>query len=537
MLTFILYQIEVAVILIAFYLCFKCLLSREKMHKVNRIVIVSTSVLSFILPLCTITVHKTVNIPETTVSGIIGEVETMAPTIIESTGGLPLETLINTTFWLGALFVLCRTTLGIWRVVRLIRSGERKEFYGREVIVSDKNIPPFSWMKWIVMNREDFKSGNSHILEHEKAHIRLRHSVDVLLFDLMSVFQWFNPAVWLLKRELRAIHEYEADDTVLREGADIKEYQYSLIRKAVSASGYSITNSFNHSILKNRITMMSKSNATAMRWLRAAYILPLVCGTLALNAQTVTDCKVSENSSSTDDRTVRIEVKTDSNGDIHYLVNGESIALGNIPDALNSLPDGSKVEKVEILAPAEVRCGVIYDIRELLRSVSVLKVQYSSPDLGSVPMRIPPENKVVEKAGVKLIEPSDAIKNMPKEMVHHLCINKDGKYLYLSFNKGRNLRDAASVTPDELLNMVAESIRSNHKTMICLQTDRATSYGAYVTALNELSNAVSLIRNEYANEHFGKQFKELDGDERGAVLKEIPQNICELAPKTVQSDK
>lgn len=537
MLTFIIYELKVAAALIVFYLCFKCFLSREKMHRVNRIVILATSVLSFILPLCVITVHKTVYIPEATVSGISRDSGMVPLPVIESLGGISWETFVIATFWIGVVYVLGRTAFGIWRVARLVWNGERKEIHGSEVIVCDKNIPPFSWMKWIVMSRDDFESGNIHILEHEKAHIRLGHSKDILLFDIMSAFQWFNPAVWLLKRELRAIHEYEADDAVLRHGADIKEYQYSLIRKAVSASGYSITNSFNHSILKNRITMMSKSNATAMRGLRVLYILPLVCGALALNARTVTDCKVSENSSVTDDTTVRIEVKTDGNGDIHYLVNGESIALGNIPDAVNSLPDGSKVEKVEILAPAEVRCGVIYDIRELLRSVSVLKVQYSCPDLGSVPMRIPPENKVVEKAGVKLIEPSDAIKNMPKEMVHHLCINKDGKYLYLSFNKGRNLYDAASVTPDELLNMVAESIRSNHKTMICLQTDRATSYGAYVTALKELSNAVSLIRNEYANEHFGKPFEELDGDERGAVLKEIPQNICELTPKTVQSDK
>lgn len=348
----------------------------------------------------------------------------------------------------------------------------------------------------------------------------------------MSVFQWFNPAAWLFKRELRAVHEYEADDAVLREGANIKEYQYSLIRKAVSASGYSITNSFNHSILKNRITMMSKSNATAMKWPGVAYILPLVCGTLALNARTVTDCKVSENSSSTDERAVRIEVKTDGNGDIHYLVNGESIVFGDIPDALNSLLEGNNADKVEILAPAEVRCGVIYDIRELLRNASVLKVQYSCPDLGSVPMRIPPENKIVEKSGLKLIEPSEAVKNMPKEMVHYLCINKNSKYLYLRFNKDKNLYDTIFVTPDELLNIAAESIRSNHQTMICLQTDTATPYGTYVTALKELSNAVSLIRNEYANGHFGKQFEELDSDECGAVLKEIPQNICEIAPKT-----
>ena len=91
------------------------------------------------------------------------------------------------------------------------------------------------------------------------------------------------------------------------------------------------------------------------------------------------------------------------------------------------------------------------------------------------------------------------------------------------------------IMQSELLNMAAGSIRKNHQTMICLQTDRATSYGTYVTALKELSNAVSLIRNEYANEHFGKAFEDLDDAERSLVLKEIPQNIIELSPRTTQS--
>ena len=180
---------------------------------------------------------------------------------------------------------------------------------------------------------------------------------------------------------------------------------------------------------------------------------------------------------------------------------------------------------MEIIAPAEISCGIIDDLREQLRSVPALKVLYSSPNLGSVPMRLPPANKTVEKIGVKLIELPDAVKNMPKEMVRHLKINKDGKYLY----------DTNLIMQSELLNMAAGSIRKNHQTMICLQTDRATSYGTYVTALKELSNAVSLIRNEYANEHFGKAFEDLDDAERSLVLKEIPQNIIELTPRTTQS--
>ena len=297
MFAFIIYELKVAVILAAFYLCFKCFLSQEKLHRVNRIVLISTAILSFVLPLCVITVHKTVTVPALVGADLAAssEIQANVSTMPATAGRFPLELLAIIVYLAGVFAVLTNVIAGVARVKRLIRNSEKKQMEGSDVMVCDKSVPPFSWMNWIVMSREDYDSGNMHILEHEKAHIRLGHSIDVLLVDILSAFQWFNPAMWLLKKDLRAIHEFEADDAVLRGGADIKEYQYSLIRKAVSASGYSITNSFNHSILKNRITMMSKRKASTASGLKALYVMPLLCGALALNAKTVYTYKGSEN--------------------------------------------------------------------------------------------------------------------------------------------------------------------------------------------------------------------------------------------------
>ncbi|MGM9743188.1 MAG: TonB family protein [Candidatus Cryptobacteroides sp.] len=148
-------------------------------------------------------------------------------------------------------------------------------------------MSPFSWMKYIVIPAKDMTGNHSAIISHELAHIRCGHSMELLLVDLASAFQWFNPAVWMLRSDLQELHEYEADDAVLRTGADIKEYQYLLIRKAVGRSGYSIANSFNHSILKNRITMMSKSKSPLLRGFRSLYLLPIVCLGIGLQAKTV----------------------------------------------------------------------------------------------------------------------------------------------------------------------------------------------------------------------------------------------------------
>ena len=284
---FLIYEVKAALILTAFYLGFKLFLSSEKMHRFNRLVLLLSCLGSFVLPLCIITVHRALPLPE-----IVENVEDLsAPAASGEEAGRSIwEYLLISIYWLGVSFVLARTMAGVISVLKLIKSCRcHITPEGDELMISDADIPPFSWMKWIVMSSKDLESGNRHILEHEKAHVRLRHSLDVLLMDLISAFQWFNPTIWLLRRDLRAIHEFEADDSVLKGGADIKEYQYSLIRKAVSASGYSITNSFNHSIFKNRITMMSKPKASVMRGLKVLYIIPLICGSLALNARTVVD--------------------------------------------------------------------------------------------------------------------------------------------------------------------------------------------------------------------------------------------------------
>lgn len=385
MLAFIIYELKVAVVLAAFYLCFKLLLSRENLHRVNRAVLICTSVLSFVLPLCIITLHKTVPEPLFVESGVLEEISPTAGTISDA-GQLRFDwrLILIVTYWLGFFAVLSSITVGIMRVMKLINSGERKKLNGTEVIVCNREVAPFSWMKWIVMCSGDFESGNNHILEHEKAHVRLGHSKDVLLVDILSALQWFNPAIWLLKRELRAVHEYEADDAVLRNGADIREYQYSLIRKAVSASGYSITNSFNHSILKKRITMMSKSKVSWMRGLRAIYILPLIGGSLVLNARTVVDYEVSEKTS-IQQKPVKVEIKMEGER-IAYYVDGEKTGLELLSEKISAHKRNDGYDSISLVFDDNIEMGTVTEVMELLRSldISLISSRYITPKPKSI---------------------------------------------------------------------------------------------------------------------------------------------------------
>ena len=288
---FLIYQGKAAIALAVFYMFYRLLLSKDTFHRLNRIVLLATAALSFVLPFCVITFRKVVILPATQVTSepIVGEVaETVAmvPEVSEPIWPVILCSL----FAAGALVILVKAIVSIISIKRIISSGSRETLEsGETLIITDTDTAPFSWMKYIVISREDYESGYSQILTHEKAHIALRHSWDILFVDIITALQWFNPAIWMLKADLRALHEFEADDAVLRSGANIKEYQYLLIRKAVSKSGYSVANSFNHSTLKARITMMLNKKSSRMSAWKALYVIPLVGISLAATAETKVD--------------------------------------------------------------------------------------------------------------------------------------------------------------------------------------------------------------------------------------------------------
>ncbi len=280
--TFLTYQLKVAVIMAVFYIFFRLLLIKDTWHRLNRIVLLSTALLSFLLPVCIITIHKTEVLPM--------PVDQLMQAV-SSTPAQPStpwwHIALMTAYAAGVVFVLAKVLTSALRVRSIIRHA-RKEVSadGTTVYVMPGNDPSFSWMGHIVISEADWNNRETAIINHEKAHVALRHSIDVLITDIIAALQWFNPAIWMLRIDLRAVHEYEADDTVLRSGTDLRSYQYLLISKAAAMNGYTIANNFNHSILKNRIFMMEKERTTRRSLLRALYLLPLVCISLALNAQT-----------------------------------------------------------------------------------------------------------------------------------------------------------------------------------------------------------------------------------------------------------
>ena len=284
---FLIYDAKVAVLIVVFYMFYRLLLSKETFHRVNRVVLLATAVLSFVLPLCVITLHKTV-ISDAVPMVSVGDVQME---IAEEEQPMLWQMVLPVLYIIGMLVTLGHTLLSVWKVMLLIRRSEQHpQPDGTTLCVTgNAEVAPFSWMHYIVMNRADYEAHDAAILTHERGHIRLHHSWDVLLVDLLTALQWFNPAMWMLRQDLRAIHEYEADGAVLSQGINARQYQYLLISKASGIGGYSIANGISHSTLKNRITMMLHKKSSRSSLLKLLALLPIVGITLALNASTVTD--------------------------------------------------------------------------------------------------------------------------------------------------------------------------------------------------------------------------------------------------------
>ena len=365
---FLTYSLRTGACIAVFYLFFKLLLSRETFHAFNRALVLAATAVSFVLPLCVITVQRTLPARETVstsdeypypayadivtpaadtptdapAGGSLSAARVMAasatPLPEETVAPEPEETVmpepegmvsplteedilsdhasaesvaavqpsvseavetshgveipwrqIGIVIYLAGvaavIFVTVRSIVGLRRLMRRGRCERLDD--GTTLVRMDENVAPISWCRNIVISERDLRENGAAILAHERAHVRLHHSLDLLLVDLAGAVQWFNPAMWLLRRDLRAIHEYEADAAVIASGVDARSYQLLLIRKAVGGRWYSIANSFNHSKLKNRITMMLREKSSRRTRARALLLLPLAGLALGAFAKTV----------------------------------------------------------------------------------------------------------------------------------------------------------------------------------------------------------------------------------------------------------
>ena len=311
------YALKSALLLTLLYGGFSALLSRETFHRFNRIMLLGIVLLSLGLPAVQIRVENKLNtlntlnalqphplpLPLWEGSEYTQEVysaDNATTPLPQGEGpGVGLQGVVGLKGLLALLYTIgvCLTLACFLRrsvlLIRNLQGGLRlHDRQGNTIVVKGGEFPPFSFMHWIVISVGDYEKYRCSILTHEQAHARLGHSWDVLLLEGLQVVQWFNPFAWLLARELKAIHEYEADEAVICQGIDAKQYQQLLVIKAVGNRLQLFANTLNRGSLKQRINMMQQQKSNRWRMLRAAFAVPVAA--LAVMAFATPEVKTDE---------------------------------------------------------------------------------------------------------------------------------------------------------------------------------------------------------------------------------------------------
>uniref|UniRef100_UPI003565B78C M56 family metallopeptidase n=1 Tax=Ancylomarina sp. TaxID=1970196 RepID=UPI003565B78C len=293
MLIFITYMIKVGISLAFFYLLYKLLLSKDTNHKYKRLTLLLSVCAAFAMPLVAhlIPANEISSAPIQKVRELIEmpllETAVISPhqkqTLIETSGSIP----INWTaivYW-SILSMLCIQFVVSYRsILKWLKKATIKPYKDILLAIVSDAIQAFSFLNYIVLSKQDYEQNKTPILLHEEAHIRLHHSFDVVLIELVCYLQWFNPFAWLLKKELKLVHEFQADQAVLNTGIDATQYQLLILEKAVGKRRFASANHFKQGSISKRLKMMKKKQVK--RWGVAKALLFLPMGLLLLQAFT-----------------------------------------------------------------------------------------------------------------------------------------------------------------------------------------------------------------------------------------------------------
>ena len=276
------YVIKAAITLALLYSCFFIFLSKETFHRFNRCMLVGIMLVSLVMPMFHFTTsHPTALNEEVYIVQNYIE-QDYTPIVVAPQA--PRITWIQVLTWIylaGVAVMLILTLVQAIALIRFLRCGVRHtDSQGNTVILHNGEVPPFSIFRYIVMSVKDYETSRQYILTHEQEHIRLAHTYDLLLLQGMKILQWFNPFIWFLSRDLKAVHEYEADQAVINQGIDAKSYQQLLVMKVVGNRLQPFTNNLNHGSLKKRIIMMYQKPSNRWLMLKALCAIPVAALTI-----------------------------------------------------------------------------------------------------------------------------------------------------------------------------------------------------------------------------------------------------------------
>ncbi|MCL3779544.1 M56 family metallopeptidase [Prolixibacteraceae bacterium JC049] len=267
------------------YLLFRLTMRRHNQHAVNRILLMTIMLFSAIVPFIDIQLlnetepvrqiqlfRELVAIPEVTDAIAV---EPGSKVVTDMATSNPINYWKWAYYSIISLFVL-QLSVGIIRVVQLLKKASKYPFQDVLISVVKEVIQPFSFFNWIVLSEKDFNENKNIVVTHERAHIKLGHTFDLMVSELFCVMHFFNPMVWMMRRDLKLIHEYQADQAVLNQGIDAQKYQLLVLEKAVGKRRFAMASQFTQKPILKRLNMMKNSNVEKWAVVKLFLFVPLL---------------------------------------------------------------------------------------------------------------------------------------------------------------------------------------------------------------------------------------------------------------------
>lgn len=544
---FILYLLEASLLLGVFYALYELILSRETFFQLNRVVLLAIPVLSLALPLIVLKAdtfsNEVLDQPIIEMSKLSASYhDVMASWEFEvAKNQAASENPISSFSWLrvllasvilvyiiGVIICLLRTAWSIRWIVKILSNHSPIEEGGVKVVKLTHPMAPFSFLNYVFVHEsfaesQDFKQ----IVEHERIHIREKHTYDLFYFQLVAVICWFNPAVWLLLKSIKTAHEYIADRKIIESGYSVTEYQTLLLRQLISNNSYEFVHNFNLSFIKKRITMMTnkKSGWVGRTRVSAAILSMLFCSVMIVQCnsakedQAISPAKVARALPEKIDLPILpasgYKFDGDLSGALTFTIgnsalritdeNGAEYPLDNIPGDRHG-----RETPIVMMVDKDQTMHFVREVHMALRVMDRRKLLYigktDSGDRVEVTIVLPPDPN------------SDLLKpDLSKVPTENLLA------IYAGENKG-------AVIQAKVYDFVKGFANKGKGELpvVTLKANDDDSYGAYLSAFFTIKEAYVQIYQERAKEIFKKDFYETTKEEYQALREGIPMNVAVL---------
>ncbi|AXG69672.1 BlaR1 peptidase M56 [Kordia sp. SMS9] len=283
------YIIKSGLCLVLVFIVYKILLERERMYVFNRFYLLFGLLFAFVVPF--ITIETTVEIPFTESATAIdfenmdaAALDTASENIQATTGISTWIFVIFGVYAIGYLLFFFRFIQNIYRIFHKIITSVKVRYKLASLVLLKEDVLPHTFLHYIFLKKEayDTKSIADELYTHELAHVKQKHTLDIILIELIQVVFWFNPVLMYYKKAIQLNHEFLADEAVLQSNIQVPTYQQLLLANAHGNHNLHLASNLNFSVTKKRLQMMTKHTTHGRAWLMASLTIPILTAALFL---------------------------------------------------------------------------------------------------------------------------------------------------------------------------------------------------------------------------------------------------------------